>query len=78
MKTKDQRDHGQRRVPLNSGNEIPSDHAFQLLCMHPETLKAWEDALEAESELDPEHARKLAAVRTELLKRRMQHDRSVE
>ncbi len=78
MTTRDRRYHGQHRVPLRPGNEVPSDHAFQLLCLHPETLKAWEEAQEADVDLDPEHARKLAAVRTELLHRRMQQGKSAE
>ena len=78
MKTTDQQDHGRQRVPMNTGHELPSDHAFQLLCLHPETLNAWEEAQEADAELDPEHARKLAAVRTELLQRLMQRNKSTE
>ena len=46
------------------------DHFYQLAITHDETLRRWE--VEQEHDVDPEMARKLAAMRTELLRRGIQ------
>ncbi len=55
---------------------LRDEHAYQLLLMHEESLQAWDELLELRGAGDPEHARKLAAIRTELLRRHKSVDRS--
>jgi hypothetical protein len=47
------------------------EHAYQLILLHPETREAYEAFNEQEETIDPEHARKVAAIRTELMQRRV-------
>ena len=48
------------------------DHLFQLAITHEETLRQWEEEQEQEAGTAPELARKLAAMRTELLRRQFE------
>ena len=50
---------------------LRAEHVYQLALMHPETDEASETYGEAEEAIDPEHTRKLAAIRTELMERMM-------
>lgn len=43
------------------------EHIYQMAISHDETLRRWEE--EQEHDVDPEMARKLAAMRTEFLRR---------
>jgi hypothetical protein len=55
---------------------LRDEHAYQLLLMHEESLQAWDEFQELQEGGDPEHARKLAAIRTELLRRHKSVGRS--
>jgi hypothetical protein len=55
---------------------LRDEHAYQLLLMHEESQQAWEEFQELQEGGDPEHARKLAAIRTELLRRHKSVGRS--
>ncbi|MEO8588888.1 MAG: hypothetical protein ABI432_05925 [Flavobacteriales bacterium] len=51
------------------------DQHFQLAITHAATLREWEEEQEHEAGTHPELARKLAAVRTELLQRQLKQQR---
>ncbi len=55
---------------------LRDEHAYQLLLMHEESREAWGEFQELQEGGAPEHARKLAAIRTELLRRHKSVDRS--
>jgi hypothetical protein len=55
---------------------IRDEHAYQLMLMHEESQQAWDEFQELQEGGDPEHARKLAAIRTELLRRHKRAGRS--
>ena len=59
----------QENEPEDLSGRLSSTHAFQLIALHPETLKDWHEDKAPDEEMDPEHARKLAAIRTEMLLR---------
>jgi len=50
---------------------VSVEHAYQLTLLHPETREAYEAYTGTDETIDPEHARKVAAIRTELMQRRM-------
>ena len=55
---------------------LRDEHAYQLLLMHEESQQAWDEFQEFQEGGAPEHARKLAAIRTELLRRHKSEGRS--
>ncbi len=67
--------HRTNKTPKSAEQRTESillpEHAYQLILLHPQTKEAWESYEEPEEAIDPEHARKLAAIRTELMERRM-------
>jgi hypothetical protein len=68
----DQHEHIQGQQAPRQEGSVSVEHAYQLILLHPETREAYEAFIEQDEIIDPEHARKVAAIRTELMQRRME------
>ena len=67
----DQPKHIQGHQAPRQEGSVSVEHAYQLILLHPETREAYEAFNEQEETIDPVHARKVAAIRTELMQRRV-------
>jgi hypothetical protein len=67
----DQPKHTQGHQATRQEGSVSVEHAYQLILLYPETREAYEAFIEQDESIDPEHARKVAAIRTELMQRRM-------
>ncbi len=67
----DQPKHTQDQQAPRQEVSVSVEHAYQLILLYPETREAYEAFIEEDETIDPEHARKVAAIRTELMQRRM-------
>ncbi|MDQ3101639.1 MAG: hypothetical protein M3R08_09655 [Bacteroidota bacterium] len=74
MSTSDRSDHDQGNK-AGPGPVTPSlDHFFQLILMDERTRKAWDDA--NTGTVDPEHQKRLAKERNDLLRQKPAKKRS--
>jgi hypothetical protein len=64
----DQPKHTQGQQAPRQEVSVSVEHAYQLILLYPETREAF---IEEDEVIDPEHARKVAAIRTELMQRRV-------
>jgi hypothetical protein len=67
----DQPKHIQGHQAPRQEGSMSVEHAYPLTLLYPETREPYEAFIEQEETIDPEHARKVAAIRTELMQRRV-------
>ncbi len=67
----DQPKHIQGHQAPRQEGSVSVEHAYPLTLLYPETREPYEAFNEQEETIDPEHARKVAAIRTELMQRRV-------
>ena len=67
----DQPKHIQGHQAPRQEGSVSVEHAYPLTLLYPETREPYEAFNEQEETIDPEHARKVAAIRTELMQRWM-------
>ena len=67
----DQPNNIQGHQAPRQGGSVSVERAYELTLLNPEIREAYEVFIEQEETIDAEHARKVAAIRTELMQRRM-------